>query len=395
MFSLKNKKISIKMPSVLIVSGEDVHLRIPSILRLKEMGYKVAVAGPVEHPRFSKESIQFFQYPLAREFNPISDVKSIKQLRKIYSLYVPDIIHAFDTKPCILVPMAFDGRKEPIVVRTINGMGAVFSKNSIKMFILRSVYLSLHFFLRKRLSATVFQNEDDMSFFKAMRLSTVSNSIKISGSGVAVREIEKRLRKSDRSKIRKDLFLDGKTVFVLVSRMIIPKGIEIFIEAAKLVSQKTDKALFLLVGPSGHDEPDSISLDRLKSLKGNIKYLGVRDDIYELMNACDYFVLPTAYREGVPRAMLEALVVGLPIVVSDMPGCREGVCSGINGWLVPPNDVVALVAAIQECLNTDSDKRAHMVKVGQGYAADKFGIDPVVSAMDKLYKGLFSDKISG
>lgn len=382
-----------KMPSVLIVSGEDVHLRIPSILRLKEMGYEVAVAGPVEHPRFSKESIQFFQYQLAREFNPLSDVKSTKQLRKIYSLYVPDIIHAFDTKPCILVPMVFDGRKEPIVVRTINGMGAVFSKNSIKMFILRSIYLSLHFFLRKRLSATVFQNEDDMSFFKAMRLSTVSNSIKISGSGVAVQEIEKRLKKSNRSKIRKDLLLEGKTVFVLVSRMIIPKGIETFIEAAKLVSQQTDKASFLLVGPSGDDEPESISLDRLNNLSGNIKYLGVRDDIYEIMNACDYFVLPTAYREGVPRAMLEALVVGLPIVVSDMPGCREGVYSGSNGWLVPPNDVLALADAIHECLNTDSNKREYMAKVGQDYATDTFGIDQVTSAMDKLYKDLLSNKL--
>jgi glycosyltransferase involved in cell wall biosynthesis len=392
MIGLKNKKNSMRLPSVLIVSGEDVHLRIPSIVKLKEMGYEVAVAGPFEHPRFAKEAIQFFQYPLSREFNPLSDVKSIKQLRKIYSLYVPDIIHAFDTKPCILVPRAFDGRKGPIVVRTINGMGAVFSERSIKMFVLRGIYLFLHLLLRKRVSVTIFQNDDDMSFFKRMRLSEDSTSMKISGSGVAVQEIETRLQLSDRVKLRESLSLGDKTVFVTVSRMIRSKGIETLIEAAELLSNKTDNALFLLVGPSGDDEPGSISQQRLSSLKENIKYLGKRSDIYEVMGACDYFVLPTAYREGVPRAMLEALVVGLPIVVSDMPGCREGLCSGKNGWLVPPNDSVALAAALEKCLNTTVEKRDVMAETGKNYAIENFGIEPVAAAMDKLYKNLYSGK---
>jgi glycosyltransferase involved in cell wall biosynthesis len=381
-----------KLPTVLVVSGEDVHLRIPSILKLKDLGYKVSVAGPVEHPRFAQESIPFYVYPLVRELNPSADVKAIKQLQNINGLCAPDIIHAFDTKPCLLVPMAFDGRKEIFVVRTINGMGAIFSERSIKMLILRGVYLLFHFLLRKRLSVTIFQNDDDMSFFKRMRLSKDSTSIKISGSGVAVQEIEKRLQLSDRVKVRESLSLGDKTVFVIVSRMIRSKGIETLIEAAELLSNKTDEALFLLVGPSGDDEPGSISQQRLSSLKENIKYLGKRNDIYEVMDACDYFVLPTAYREGVPRAMLEALVVGLPIVVSDMPGCREGLCSGKNGWLVPPNDPVALAAALEKCLNTAVGKRAVMAEAGKNYAIENFGIEPVVAAMDKLYKSLYSEK---
>jgi glycosyltransferase involved in cell wall biosynthesis len=378
--------------SILIISGEDVHLRIPSIIELIKLGYEVSVAGPVEHPRFLQESIPFYKYSLVRAFDPWSDYHAIKQIQGIYKACSPDIVHAFDTKPCLLVPMAFGGKKGPHVVRTINGMGAVFSESSVKMLLLRGVYLSLHFWLRGRLSATIFQNEGDMAFFKSYKLSTDINSIKIAGSGVAVQEIEQRLALSNRSNIRKSLSLTGKTVFILVSRMIRSKGIEEFITAADIVGQVTDTAHFLLVGPSGDNEPDSISEHLLDKLDGNISYIGSRSDIYELMGASDCFVLPTAYKEGLPRAMLEALVVGLPIVVSDTPGCLEGALAGENGWVVPPKDSIALSRAIIECLKLAPDKRKNMGIIGRAYAIDRFGIDTVVSAMDQLYKGLYRDK---
>jgi glycosyltransferase involved in cell wall biosynthesis len=131
-------------------------------------------------------------------------------------------------------------------------------------------------------------------------------------------------------------------------------------------------------------------VDGLRENANTIRYLGQRDDVPALLALSDIFVLPSYYREGIPRVLLEAGAMGLPLITTEMPGCREAVQPGWNGLLVPPRNSFALAAAISQLLSEEENRRQMGVRSRQ-YIRDHFGLSGVADAYEEIYRNLLAN----
>src|SRR5205823_2793002 len=138
----------------------------------------------------------------------------------------------------------------------------------------------------------------------------------------------------------------GVPLVTMIARVIRSKGVEEFVAAARAVRKRLPQAHFLLVGPADRDSVDSFRPEELDEIGRVVRWPGPRRDVPRVLAASDLFVLPTYLREGIPRVLLEAASMGLPLVTTDAPGCNDVVEEGVNGRLVPPRDPEALAAAV-------------------------------------------------
>jgi len=178
----------------------------------------------------------------------------------------------------------------------------------------------------------------------------------------------------------------------MVGRMLWHKGVAEFVAAARRVRQVFPGTVFVLVGPSDPGNPAQVPPEELRAweAEGVVRYLGVRDDVRDLLAAADVAVLPS-YREGIPRVLIEAAAMGRPLVATDVPGCREVIRDGINGFLVPAKDPAALAAAI-EALLKDPGLRAEFGAASRRLAEERFSDRKVVARILGLYAELLSAK---
>jgi N,N'-diacetylbacillosaminyl-diphospho-undecaprenol alpha-1,3-N-acetylgalactosaminyltransferase len=227
-------------------------------------------------------------------------------------------------------------------------------------------------------NVVIFQNEDDMNMFIKVRVIPESKAVLIKGSGIDTQIWTPIRIRSDKSKIR----------ILMVSRIIKHKGVIEYIEAAKILKEKfNDKLEFILVGPVDKGNPSDLGeiTDKLRSSK-YITYMGERSDILDIMRQSDIFVLPS-YREGLPKSGIEAAAVGLPIIATDVPGCKCLVDNGINGFLIKPRDVKDLCSKIEKLI-INEDLRTSMGRNSRIKAIREFDISKVVSSHIDLYNRL-------
>jgi len=376
-------------PSIMLIGGEDIHFRIPYMHMLRENGFRVVAVGSAPQPKIEAEGFAYHLYPLERALAPFADLRALRALRRIIAAERPSIVHAFDTKPGFLVPMAMIGLKGPAALRTITGMGAIFSEDTARTRILRVVYRLLHRIARVRVDFTVFQNTTDMEFFTQKRLVRKNEFALIRGSGVPIPDWGAQAA-DVRSEKRRSLGVgQGDFVFLMVARLVRQKGVADALAAAKGVLPKNANARFIFVGPSGDNEPDGVDVKDFDDPNGQILYLGRRSDVAKLLVACDVFVLPTKYREGVPRALLEALATEKPAIVSDMPGCADPILDANAGWVVPTGDVQALAEAMSDALARDKSELHSMGQRGKAEIAQHYALGTVVSQILDVY-GRFS-----
>jgi glycosyltransferase involved in cell wall biosynthesis len=376
------------------VGGEDVHFRIPFLKELRVSGFDVGAAGSVAGPAFEQEKIEYHSYPLKRGLGPLSDLLSIFTLARLLRRHKVDLVHAFDTKPGLFVPIAARLAGIPVAMRTIAGMGYVFSSNSLLAMILRPVYCLLQALISRASDMTVFQNSDDESFFLSNRLTGGKKHQLVLSSGIDLAAFERaRMDVGNLDGLRRDLGLEGKVVFILVARLVKSKGVAEYLEAASLVKKKHENAVFLLVGPRESEGIEAVSERLLEKHADSVRYLGRRSDVPQLLALSDVFVLPTYYREGVPRVLLEAGAMGLPLITTDMPGCRDVVFHEWNGLLVSARDANSLAASIawmidhvEERLEMGRRNRTHIIPA-------HFDLKLVTKAYSDIYTGLLNGKV--
>ena len=168
-----------------------------------------------------------------------------------------------------------------------------------------------------------------------------------------------------------------KPIFLMVSRLLIDKGVREYVDAASLVKIKYPNAIFQLAGRMDTN-PASINPDELNFwIKKNfIQYLGEISTVYKSISECRFFVLPS-YREGTPRSVLEAMATGRPIITTDVPGCRETVIQGKNGLLVPPKNSRSLANAMIKLLKSSEDKIQSMGRESFILTRDKYDVEKV------------------
>jgi glycosyltransferase involved in cell wall biosynthesis len=274
------------------------------------------------------------------------------------------------------------------VVRTINGLNWVYSSRSPLALAARPVYRTLHRLAARMTTATIFQNSDDRTFFEQHRMVEREKSLLIPGAGVDIEGLRKaRARVPSPEEIREELGLIGSEVVLTVARMTRQKGIPTLLDAAALVHAVRPDVRFVLVGPRESEGRLAITQVEIDRHAPYVIALGQRSDVPALLRIADVFAFPTEYREGIPRALLEAAATGVPIVATQMPGCWDVVRDGWNGFLVPPRAPIHLAEKILQSLR-DRESARVMAARAMELMAQKFSLDVVVARHDALYSNI-------
>jgi glycosyltransferase involved in cell wall biosynthesis len=175
----------------------------------------------------------------------------------------------------------------------------------------------------------------------------------------------------------------------MVSRVIRSKGVLEFMAAARGLKEWRAEVHLLLIGPEDPESLDRLSPAEVQELKQVISWPGARDDIPAVLAVSDVFVLPSTYREGIPRVLLEALSMGLPIITTDSPGCREAVEEGGNGFLIRAGDAQELEAAVLRLVD-DPVLRQRFGRLSRKMAVERFDLAVIADQTQGLYRRLLT-----
>lgn len=376
-------------PLLWIVGGEDVHMRIPLVNEMQQRGFRVEVLGTQESSQFEETGIMYHRYNMGRWISPVDDRATVLELKELIAQGKPDIVHAFDTKPSVLVPIAA-GSSICKVVRTITGMGYLFSSESVFSRMARPIYRVIHRKISENVDMTIFQNSADMSYFEKCGLIKRGRGVLIRSSGIDVQEFEdKQPDAALLAQLREKYANEDDVLITMITRLVRHKGVLEFLEAASILHKEGLSVKFLLAGPVDSEGRQAINRKELDGYKDVVKYLGKISNVTEILAISDLFVFPSYYREGVPRVLLEAGLSGLPLITTDMPGCRDVVLDGWNGKLVPKQDSGALAEAIRQ-LAENQQKRNEMGRCGKQYVTENFNLSAVADRYEAVYQRLLA-----
>lgn len=324
--------------------------------------------------------VEVLTYNLSRAgLNPLKDLMSVFEIISYIKKYNPDIVFSFFTKPVIYGSFAAKMARTPKIVGMIEGLGSPFTVypngQSIKMKCIRFLQITLYRIVFPFLDKIIFLNKDDpRDLIHTNKIFHKKDSVQILGPiGLNLKEYP--YQKWDTTK---------GINFIFVARLLAEKGIYEYIKAAKKVKQRFPQVSFKVIGGLDLENPSGLSKQELDELisEGVIIYPGFVNNVKDHVTDSAVFVLPSYYREGVPRSIQEAMAIGRPIITSDMPGCRETVIDGINGFLVPKWNVDALVEKM--CYFVEHPEQIDLMGL-ESYklACERFDVD---KANNKLLK---------
>jgi glycosyltransferase involved in cell wall biosynthesis len=382
------------VPKVLLVGGPDVDTRL-KLMRYLGDSFNVSALGsrPKLYTSFLAEGFDYRAYHLSRQVNPLSDLLTVAQLVLIFRRLKPQIVHTFDTKPGVWGCLAARLASVPIVIGTVTGLGSLYTNDSLATRIVRLVYQTLQKLACRFSDLTIFQNHDDARQFIALGVISPEKVIIIPGSGVATNQfVSAQVSTIELARLRAELGIQPDEIVVtMISRVIRSKGVLEFMTAAQEVCLSYPDARFLLIGPEDNNSVDRLSAAELAQLKHAVIWPGPRGDIPALLALSDIFVLPSAYREGIPRVLLEAASMGLPIVTTDTPGCNDVVEHGVNGFLVAACDTKALSQAILYLIE-QPELRQSFGRVSRQRALERFDLSVIAHQTGAAYWQLLSHK---
>ncbi|MBK9925004.1 MAG: glycosyltransferase family 4 protein [Anaerolineales bacterium] len=367
------------MSKAILFANTDWYLynfRLALAKELRSQGYEVILLSPPGdfQTLLQENGFEWIPFPLSRQgINPFRELQTLWRLADIYRRVKPDVVHHFTIKPVIYGSLAAHILNIKRVINSITGLGHLFIDTS---FITRVVRILAKILYRVSLHQTqvIFENPEDRDTFIQNRLLNSEQTNLILGTGVDVNKFHPTLKNNDIPTV------------LFASRLLATKGVLEFVEAAQLIKQKGVKARFAIAGTPDPGNPASIPLGQIDSWKQSdlVDIWGWQSDMPVALAKADIFCLPS-YREGVPNALLEACACGLPIVTTDVPGCRDVVTHGVNGFLVPSQNAQALADAIEPLLK-DKALRDKMGYMGRQIALEKFSLDMIIEQTLLVYQ---------
>ena len=370
---------------VLFVVTEDwyfVSHRLALAVAAQDAGFEVVVATRVgRHGEAIRAAgIRLVPFGLARSYgNPLREILALVRL---YRRERPDIVHHVALKPIMYGALAARLARVPAQVNAVVGLGWLFTSAKGVMRLIRpAARWTLASLLRTRASLTIVQNPDDRALLIRSHLPE-SRIRLIRGAGV------------DTTVFAPAPEPAGPVCIVLAARMLWDKGVGEFVEAARLIRQAGVQARFVLVGGPDPDNPASVPEATLRGWHGQdgVEWWGRRDDMPSVYQAAHIACLPSYYREGLPKVLLEAAACGRPLVTTDAPGCREVVQDGDNGILVTPRDAQSLARAMRKLIE-DEKLRHAMGKRGREIMLKDFSSEQVVRETLAIYRELVASAV--
>lgn len=310
------------------------------MLHLKDMGHEVIAVGPEDRYAglFRQDGIAHVGVPFhGAGKNPLRELGTLLRLRRVFRQHRIDVVLSYTPKGNIYSAFALVGRDGRLVVN-VSGLGRAFSREGLLARTVQGLYQQAF----RRAEWVFFQNDEDRSAFVGKRIVSHAKSSRLPGSGVDLRRFS-----------APDLAADARRgeaglAFLFVARLLWDKGIGEYVEAARLVKQRYPGAQFRVLGSIDRGGAGAVPEDTLRSwiATGLIDYLGACDDVRPHLAAADCVVLPSFYREGVPRSLLEAAAMSRPVITTDAIGCRDTVDDKQSGLLCKPRDSADLAEKI-------------------------------------------------
>jgi glycosyltransferase involved in cell wall biosynthesis len=356
--------------------------RLPLALEAKKRGYQVIVYAVEENNLgnlIESYGFKFVPFPTSRSgSNIIKELRAILFLIRAYKKEKPLIVHHITIKPVTYGSIATRVVSVPLVVNALTGMGYLFI-NSKRNFLLHRIVMRLFKvgFNNKRMHF-IFQNQDDLKIMDRFPKVKKQNLHLIKGSGVDVNEFAfKPVPETSPIKV------------LLLSRMLWDKGIAEFVAAAReIIMNKLieTEIAFILAGGVDLGNRAGITVKQLEKWNeaGFIKWIGHQTDVRKHIEESHIVVLPS-YREGLPKSLIEACAIGRPVITTDVPGCRDVVENGVNGYLVPPKEHTMLAQRIVE-LCSNKELREKMGAAGREKAENEFSVSDVIEKTFVIYQ---------
>lgn len=328
---------------------------------IKNAGHDVVLIAPYDsYSEILKKEFAIYDIYISNKgTNPKQDIKTSIQFYQLYKQLKPDIVLQYTIKPNIYGTIACHllGIKS---INNIAGLGTLFINQGFVTKIAKLLYK----FSQARASKIFFQNNDDFKLFTEERLVDAKKCSILPGSGV---DLEKFKPVEHNKK-------DNIFRFLLVSRMLWDKGIKEYVEAAAIIKKQHNLVEFQLLGFLDVENKSAISKQQMElwTEQGYVNYLGVSDQVQKEIAQADCIVLPSFYREGTPRTLLESASMAKPIVTTDNVGCRDVVDHGVNGFLCNKRDTQDLVEKLEMMLTLSEEDRIEMGRKGREKMQQQF-----------------------
>lgn len=372
------------MNKILIVSNTSWSLfnfRFELARSIKKNGYKVVLVAPFDE--YSKKLEEEFEYHNIymnnKGTNPKEDIETTISFYRLYKKIKPDIVLHYTIKPNIYGTIAC-GLLGIKTINNIAGLGTLFIKQNFVTRIAKWLYK----YSQRKANKIFFQNTDDFDIFTNEKLVEKSKCDILPGSGVDTNKFIPIEYEKENDKFK----------FLLVARMLWDKGIGEYVEAAKSIKEKYPKVELQMLGFLDVENNSAISKQQMQEWveAGYINYLGTSDNVKEEISQADCVVLPSFYREGIPRVLLESASMAKPIITTDNVGCRDVVDNDINGFLCKVRNVQDLVETMEKMLNLSENERINMGEAGRIKMINEFDEKIVINKYLETIKLLGENK---
>ncbi len=352
-------------------------------------GYTVTVAAPLGEYKqaIEQRGVRVVELNMPRRIgNPFHELKAIMSLTRLYKRLKPDLVHHVVLKNVLYGSLAAKAAGVPAVVNAVTGLGHLFTSNELKYRVLRPVVLRvLRFALDLPHSCVIFQNNSDKKILQDHGVVKEKQAVVICSAGVNIRDfspgpLPQWGRNGDR---------ESWPIVTLPARMLWTKGVGEFVEAAKRLRQNGVKARFVLVGRVDSQNPGHVSEQQLQEWEqqGHIEWWGHQNDMPRVLSRSSIVVLPSYYREGAPKVLLEAAACARPVVTTDHCGCRDVVVPEHTALLVPPRDATALAQAIGRLL-ADRNECVRLGQNGRRWIVENFTQERIAAQTLDVYATL-------
>jgi glycosyltransferase involved in cell wall biosynthesis len=333
-------------------------------------GHEVIACAPDDDPqvraRLHDMGVTLRRVPMARVgLNPLVDLGTLRSLVTLLRAERPDVVLAYTQKPIIYAGLAtrLTGIR---FYAMVSGLGHVYGgEASPRMRLLRrGVSLLYRAAVRKARAVFVFNRDDRAEMLRHAIIAPSARVIQVPGSGVDVTRFAPTAP-------------PPVPIFLMIARLLRAKGVDDYAAAARAVRARYPTARFRLLGPTdpGPDGVTEAEIARWAS-EGVIDYCGETRDVRPFLDAASVFVLPSWYREGLPRTILEAMASGRAVITTDRPGCRDPIDEGVNGFVVPARDAAALARAMERFC-ADPILPSRMGEAARHVAVERYAVERV------------------
>jgi glycosyltransferase involved in cell wall biosynthesis len=360
-----------------------INFRSGLIDELVLKGYQVVAVAP--HDKYAAQldshACRFIPLPMDNKgTHPGRDLLLLLRFIRLMRVERPDVFLGFTVKPNIYGSLAAYVTDIP-VINNVAGLGSVFTKNDWLNRVVRGLYRFALF----RSNKVFFQNEDDRQLFIVGGLVDNLVTDRLPGSGVDLQKF-----------IPMPLPGGSRIRFLLIARMLWDKGVGEYVEAARLIKQRGLDADFCLLGFLDVQNPSAISKLKMNEWvdEGTVRYLGESDNVCEEIAQADCIVLPSYYREGTPRTLLESAAMARPIITTDSVGCRDVVDDGVNGFLCCPKDPSDLADKMARMMTMPAAERHAMGMRGREKVEREFDEKIVIKKYLSAIKAVIVKKFA-